>query len=77
MDEGLGRNNIYYAENKEGSIKFCTAAEQALDTLRTGINLIQKNKGEYAKNLKVLRNKCLNPLEEIFIEDTKPSDNLE
>lgn len=77
MDEGLGSNNLYYAENKGGSIKFCTAAEQALETLRTGINLLQANKGEYAKNLKVLRNKCLNPLEEILIEQTRPQSELE
>lgn len=77
LSEDLGTNNLYYGGHTEGDIKFCTLAEQALDTLTTGISLIEKEKGSTAKNVKTLRNKCLNPLEEVFIQKTRPKEDLE
>lgn len=77
LTEDMGKNNIFYDGNQGGTLKFCTAAEQALGTLRTGIELIQKRKGDTAKNIKTLRNKCLTPLEDVLINGTRPKEELE
>lgn len=70
LDPAFGKDNLYYAGHTNGVIKFCTLAEQALDTLRTGYRLAVQNKGEKAsENVITVRNKCLNPLEEIFLNN--------
>ena len=62
-------NRIYYDENKRGDIKFCTALEQAKDSLLTGFKIrmlkgTKKNKTEAEE----IKHKCLDPLTAVFLE---------
>ena len=63
---GTIKNRLNYAGHK-GVIKFCTAAEQAIDSLRTGFKIVENNReGRSIKNAEHVYNRCLLPLERII-----------
>lgn len=66
LDNNFGKNRIFYDGN-DGDIKFCSALEQAIDSLKCGYKLrVAKNKlGNVTKQI---YNKCLTPLEEVFLD---------
>ena len=65
-------------EGHKGVIKFCTAAEQARDTLRTGFKIIENNReGRNIKNAEHIFNRCLTPLENVLLQkDDEPLDTI-
>lgn len=75
LSENFGHNRLNYAGH-EGVIKFCTSAEQAIDSLRTGFKIIEGNReGRNLKTAQDLYNRCLTPLEQVFFKkDDEPLD---
>lgn len=74
IDKEFGPNRINYSGHK-GDIKFCTMAEQALDTLRTGTKIVENDR--QGRNLKVnnlIVNKCLTPIENLFLNKNNEID---
>lgn len=74
IDSFFGRNRIFY-DNNGGDIKFCTAAEVALGTLQSGLEIANRNReGRNMQIVEQIANKCLTPLEQLFLEKEEETD---
>lgn len=67
LTKSFGADRINYSKHK-GDIKFCTALEQAIDSLTTGYKIrllggTKKNRTEAEE----IKNKCLDPLLNLFL----------
>ena len=68
LDKNFGKNRIFY-NNHPGDIKFCTALEQAIDSLRSGYRLRMLGGSKKSRSeAEEIRNKCLDPLARLFFE---------